>query len=302
MGVSDERPKPGSLRGELNDWQVTTLLVDEVVDHVLAVAAVGAGSAGAPDLGDGLGAVADALTDGFVGNTATDADVHAFGLVEIDNDIQFAACQAVCAQRVRGRLFRSFPEACYTHAVSAPTWAPTLITSEHRTRLARIRLLCLDVDGVLSDGHLYWSESGWWQRFSVRDGIGLKLLREAGVEVAIISAGEIRSARARAESLQIQHAFFGVKDKLGIFETLATQLGLEPTEAAYIGDELEDLPLLRHVGFSATVPEAVDEVRSAVHYVTRRPGGSGAVRELADLIRLIRANRKGADASDRQAT
>ena len=224
------------------------------------------------------------------------------GLVEIDNDIQFAACQPVCASGRQPRLFRSFPEACYTHAVSAPTWAPTLITSEHRTRLAKIRLLCLDVDGVLSDGHLYWSESGWWQRFSVRDGIGLKLLREAGVEVAIISAGEIRSARARAESLQIQHAFFGVKDKLGIFETLATQLGLEPTEAAYIGDELEDLPLLRHVGFSATVPEAVDEVRSAVHYVTRRPGGSGAVRELADLIRLIRANRKGADAPDRKAT
>lgn len=169
--------------------------------------------------------------------------------------------------------------------MSAPTWAPTLITSEHRTRLSRVRLLCLDVDGVLSDGHLYWSESGWWQRFSVRDGIGLKLLQEAGVNVAILSAGEVRSGKERAAHLKIEHAYFGIKDKLSAFGELATKLGITPSEAAFIGDELEDLPLLRHVGFSATVPDAVDEVRTAVQYVTRRAGGSGAVRELADLVR-----------------
>lgn len=173
--------------------------------------------------------------------------------------------------------------------MSAPTWAPTLITSEHRARLAKVKLLCLDVDGVLTDGHLYWSDSGWWQRFSVRDGIGIKTLQESGVTVAIISAGSIKSAVARAESLAIEHAFFGVRDKLACFAELATKLGLEPTDAAYIGDEVEDLGLLRHVGFSATVPEAVDEVRAAVHYVTRRPAGSGAVREICELVR---ANRK----------
>ena len=173
--------------------------------------------------------------------------------------------------------------------MSAPTWAPTLITSEHRARLAKVRLLCLDVDGVMTDGHLYWSETGWWQRFSVRDGIGIKLLQETGVLVAIISAGEIRSARARAESLGIVHAFFGGRDKRAIFDELAEKLLLQPNEAAYVGDEIEDLGLLRHVGFSATVPEAADEVRAAVHYVTRRPAGSGAVREITDLVR---ANRK----------
>jgi len=172
--------------------------------------------------------------------------------------------------------------------VSAPTWAPTLITSEHRARLARIRLLCLDVDGVLTDGHLYWSESGWWQRFSVRDGIGIKQLQASGVEVALISAGEIKSAMARAESLGIQHAYFGVRDKLARFNELAALLEVAPIETAYVGDELEDLTLLRHVGFSATVPEAVDEVRAAVHYVTRRPAGSGAVREITDLVRTNR--------------
>lgn len=169
--------------------------------------------------------------------------------------------------------------------MSAPTWAPTLITSEHRARLAKVKLLCLDVDGVLTDGHLYWSDSGWWQRFSVRDGIGIRTLQEMGIPVALISAGEIASAKARAESLKIEHAFFGVRDKLACFNDLAAKLGFEPTQAAYIGDEIEDLGLLRHVGFSATVPEAVDEVRAAVHYVTRRPAGSGAVRELCELVR-----------------
>jgi len=153
-------------------------------------------------------------------------------------------------------------------------------------RLAPVRLLCLDVDGVLTDGKLYFvPPGGWAQRFSVRDGVGIQFLQRHGIEVAILSSGDLPSGRARAASLAIRHAWFGVADKLARFSELAAALGVAPEEAAFAGDELSDLPLLRRVGFSATVPDAVDEVRAAVHYVTRRPGGDGAVRELCDLLR-----------------
>jgi 3-deoxy-D-manno-octulosonate 8-phosphate phosphatase (KDO 8-P phosphatase) len=163
------------------------------------------------------------------------------------------------------------------------------LSDDLRRRLRAVRLLCLDVDGVLTDGHLYYSDSGsWWQRFNVRDGYGIKLLQELGVEVAILSGGDVGSGRARARSLDIRHAHFGLTDKVAVFHDVAGELGVTAEESAFMGDELVDLPLLRQVGFSATVPDAVDEVRAAVHYVTRRPGGDGAVRELCDLIRRER--------------
>jgi 3-deoxy-D-manno-octulosonate 8-phosphate phosphatase (KDO 8-P phosphatase) len=153
-------------------------------------------------------------------------------------------------------------------------------------RLRAVRLLCLDVDGVLTDGHLYWSPGGIWsQRFSVRDGYGIKLVQQLGVELAVLSGGDVASARDRCQSLGIRHAYFGISDKVAVFRDVAGTLGIAPAETAFIGDELVDLPLLELVGFSATVPDAVDEVRAAVHYVTRRPGGDGAVRELCDLLR-----------------
>jgi 3-deoxy-D-manno-octulosonate 8-phosphate phosphatase (KDO 8-P phosphatase) len=162
-------------------------------------------------------------------------------------------------------------------------------------RLRPIRLLCLDVDGVLTDGHLYYAggasyaevapEARFTQRFSVRDGVGIKLLQQAGACVAILSEGALLSGRARAESLRIEHAYFGLQKKLARFQELLTELGLSAEQAAFIGDEVADLPLLAAVGFAATVPDAVAEVRAAAHYVTKRPGGSGAVREVADFIR-----------------
>ncbi len=165
------------------------------------------------------------------------------------------------------------------------------LADELRTRLQRTRLLCLDVDGVLSDGHLYFGESGaFWQRFCVQDGVGIQLLQKSGVEVAILSAGEVRSAKVRAEQLGVRHAYFGLTDKVAKFDALAAEQGVTAAEAAFVGDEVSDLPLLHHVGFSASVPDAVDEVRAAVHYVTRRRGGDGAVREICDLIRRARGH------------
>jgi 3-deoxy-D-manno-octulosonate 8-phosphate phosphatase (KDO 8-P phosphatase) len=166
---------------------------------------------------------------------------------------------------------------------------PRPLSDDLRNRLSAVRLLCLDVDGVLTDGHLYWMADGSWsQRFSVRDGYGIKLLQELGIEICILSGGDVRSGRARAESLGIKQAYFGITDKVAVFRDVAGALGVQPTEVAFIGDELVDIPLLKVVGFSATVPDAVDEVQAVVHHVTRRPGGDGAVRELCDLIRAHR--------------
>lgn len=175
------------------------------------------------------------------------------------------------------------------------TWPPALdeLPAALRERLARIRLLCLDVDGVLSDGHLYFlgeDEQGphWGMRFAVRDGVGIKRLQAAGIEVAILSEGALPGSQARARSLGVRHAFFGLKDKLSRFSTLCQEVGLAADQAAFIGDELSDLPLLRAVGFAATVPEAVSDMHRAVHYITQRPGGSGAVREVCELILAAR--------------
>jgi 3-deoxy-D-manno-octulosonate 8-phosphate phosphatase (KDO 8-P phosphatase) len=169
------------------------------------------------------------------------------------------------------------------------------LTPDLVQRLRPIRLLCLDVDGVLTDGHLYYAggadyklvapEARFTQRFSVRDGVGIKLLQQAGGQVAILSEGSLLSGRARAESLRIEHAYFGLTTKLTKLKALLAELGLSASEVAFVGDEVADLPLLLEVGFGATVPDAVREVRAAAHYVTQRPGGTGAVREVADLIR-----------------
>ncbi len=191
------------------------------------------------------------------------------------------------------------PNAAAAAARSAPpTWPPAAedLPPALRERLSRVRLLCLDVDGVLSDGHLYFlgeDESGprWGMRFAVRDGVGIKRLQAAGLEVAILSEGALPGSQARARSLGVRHAFFGLKDKLSRFHALCQELQLSAEQAAFVGDELSDLPLLRVVGFAATVPEAVSDLHRAVHYVTVRPGGSGAVREVCELILASRPAR-----------
>jgi len=161
-----------------------------------------------------------------------------------------------------------------------------MTVADPTARLRAVRLLCLDVDGVLTDGQLYWSPGPVWsQRFCVQDGYGIKLVQEAGVEVAILSGGDVRSGRDRAASLGISHAYFGIPDKLAAFKDVAGAVGVAPHECAFIGDELVDIPVLQVVGFAATVPAAVDEVRAVAHYVTRRAGGDGAVREICDLLR-----------------
>ena len=120
--------------------------------------------------------------------------------------------------------------------------------------------------------------------YSVRDGMGIKRLQEAGLEVAAISGGDSLSAQMRMQSLGIKHVHFGSQDKVAHFETLLQLLGVKADGCGYMGDEVVDLPLLRAVGFSAAPPEAPEEVRAAVHYVAQRPAGHGAAREVCEFI------------------
>lgn len=158
--------------------------------------------------------------------------------------------------------------------------------AEDNKRLKGIKCLALDVDGVLTDGRTFYVEGTGWVRFyNIYDGHGIKLLHNAGIPVAFISGSDTLELRKRVELLKIQHAYLGSEHKLPAFEDLISKLGLQASEVAYVGDDVFDLPILERVGFAATVPHAIDEIKSKVHYVTQREGGQGAVREVIEMIR-----------------
>ena len=156
-----------------------------------------------------------------------------------------------------------------------------------------IRLLVLDVDGVLTDGRLYFGARGEALKvFDVRDGYGLVRLQRAGVVVAVISGRRSRAVSARCRELGVRHVHQGVSDKLAAFERLRSRLGIRPDESACIGDDLPDVPLMKAVALSFAVADAHPQARRAARFVTRRGGGRGAVREVCDRL-LARGGGKG---------
>jgi len=152
-------------------------------------------------------------------------------------------------------------------------------------RAKGLKLFLLDVDGVLTDGTItYTHEGNEIKSFHTRDGFGIRLLMECGVDVGLITARESEAVNRRVQDLGIKHVFQKVKNKRAVFELLLKELHLEPSEVGYMGDDWLDLPLLVRVGFAATVADAVPEVLQVAHFVTGRKGGRGAVREVCDLI------------------
>ena len=153
------------------------------------------------------------------------------------------------------------------------------------SRAKLIRLVALDVDGVMTDGGLYLSDSGdEFKRFNSLDGHGIKMLRASGVEVAIITGRTSRCVEARAKNLGITHVYQGVERKLEAMVDLLGKLNLSRDTAAYMGDDVVDLCVMRHVGLAISVPESPDLVREYSNYVTKCSGGHGAVREACELI------------------
>ncbi|HEX2139601.1 MAG TPA: HAD-IIIA family hydrolase [Woeseiaceae bacterium] len=150
---------------------------------------------------------------------------------------------------------------------------------------AGVRLAIFDVDGVFTDGRFYLSNDGSESKaFHTQDGHGVKELIRAGIAVAVISARRSRAVDLRMAELGVPHVLQGVPDKLQAFESLLRELQLDPPQCVYTGDDVPDLPLLRKAGFAVAVANAVDEVKAASDYVTRAPGGAGAVREICELI------------------
>jgi len=155
-----------------------------------------------------------------------------------------------------------------------------------------IRLLVLDVDGVLTDGRLYFGPRGEALKvFDVRDGLGIVQLQRSGTTVALISGRRSPMVVIRCRELGVRHVHQGVADKLGVFARLCARLRITPADCACVGDDLPDLPLMRAAALSFAVADAHREVRRAADVVTRLPGGGGAVREVCDHLLALRARR-----------
>lgn len=157
---------------------------------------------------------------------------------------------------------------------------------EHLYDLARpIKCLITDLDGVLTNGNLYYSPEGEHHKgFSVQDGLGLKLLQKSGIEIAVITASNTPIVSHRLESLKIEHVYQGQINKLEAFDDVLSKLSLTDADVAYVGDDWPDLPLIRRAHFGVTVANGIDQVKAEADWVTTKSGGAGAMRELCDLI------------------
>lgn len=157
---------------------------------------------------------------------------------------------------------------------------------EHlKSQVAPIRMVILDVDGVLTDGKLYYSARGeTLKSFHVHDGYGIKLLGKAGIELAVISSRKSAPLDRRLDELGVRNKFLGVSNKLSVYNNLKRKFGLQDNEICYVGDDIPDLVVMKRVGFPVAVANARDEIKQVARYVTRLSGGYGAVREVVDVI------------------
>jgi 3-deoxy-D-manno-octulosonate 8-phosphate phosphatase (KDO 8-P phosphatase) len=152
-------------------------------------------------------------------------------------------------------------------------------------RAQGVRVAFFDVDGVLTDGGLYFTESGETiKRFCTLDGHGLKMLQKAGITPAVITGRDSAPLRARLKALGIEHVRYGTEDKVPAAQEILTQLGFNWSQAAHIGDDWPDMPVMRMAAFACAPKNAHIEVKAIAHYVTQREGGHGAAREFCDVL------------------
>ena len=158
--------------------------------------------------------------------------------------------------------------------------------------VADIRLLVLDVDGVLTDGRLHFGPRGEVLKvFHVRDGLGIQQVRQAGIEVAVISGRKSPMVAARCRELGVRHLLQGQSDKMAAFERIVSKVKLQPHQCACVGDDVPDVQLMRKVGLAFAVADADPAAKQAAHVVTSMPGGHGAVREVCDYLLACRTER-----------
>ncbi|MDP2913399.1 MAG: HAD hydrolase family protein [Candidatus Omnitrophota bacterium] len=160
-----------------------------------------------------------------------------------------------------------------------------MIGEDTLARAKRIKVLIMDIDGVMTDGRIIYSIYGDELKFfDVQDGFGITLLNRAGLKSVIITAKKSRIVKMRGRDMKVARSYLGYTDKLVAFSDVLRRFKVLPEEVCFIGDDLIDLPVLKRVGFAVAVPNALQEVKEAAHYVTSKTGGRGAVREICDLI------------------
>lgn len=168
-------------------------------------------------------------------------------------------------------------------------------TRPRRKWPADLRLIGFDVDGVFTDGRFYLSDDGVESKaFCTQDGYGIRQLLESGIAVCVISGRKSAAVRRRMQELGVRHVVQGCKDKVAAFDAVLQELGASTKQSAYVGDDVPDLPLLRHAGFAIAVANAVAAVRDECDLVTEAGGGSGAVREICELALASARNRADA--------
>jgi len=154
-----------------------------------------------------------------------------------------------------------------------------------KERLANIKLLLLDVDGVLTDAGIIYTDSGEQiKKFNAKDGLGIKLLMEAGVKVGIITALSSKALEHRCQKLGISLLFAGIENKSKVLKSIISQTGINPENMVFVGDDLIDLPVMKQVGVSFCVADACDDVKRYCDIITNLKGGHGAVREVCESI------------------
>lgn len=163
------------------------------------------------------------------------------------------------------------------------------IAQAYKDKLSKIKICLFDVDGILTDGRIFWAgeEVGFNRFFHAHDGYGLKVLMKAGLKVGIITGGDSQGVLKRFKLLGLDFLQYGDEDKRHGYEAVMKATGAKDEEVLYMGDEFFDLPILKRVGFSATVPSASIEIREAVDYVTHRESGQGCAREVIDMLRHV---------------
>ncbi len=163
--------------------------------------------------------------------------------------------------------------------------------SQIEEKAKKIKLLVMDVDGVLTDGHIVYANSGDELKFfDVTDGMGLALWARAGLKSAVLTAKKSRLISRRSKAMHIDRVYQSAFRKSEVFKKILADFNVSPVEVCFMGDDVVDIPVLKRVGFAVGMPNAVPEVKSEVHYITKREGGRGAVREVIDMILKIQGS------------
>lgn len=165
------------------------------------------------------------------------------------------------------------------------------LQDEQRQRLLPLKGLIMDVDGVLTDGRIIINDRGEESKnFHVRDGHGVKLLKRTGFQLALLTGRQSQVVEYRAQELGIDTVFQQVRNKIAAYEQIKTIFALDDAQLCYVGDDLVDIPVLKKVGFAATVADGIPELGNYIHWRSRYPGGGGAIRELCELILQVQGS------------